>query len=113
MWPTTLLNLSSRGEKGEQTHSIPYCILNVLCFRSRPAFHPAGPENIEPSVDLATTPSSTSSYLVYRRIFQMQTSPFIAINTIVVAGIHHEVADSGDEATNVVARLVVCPPTSE
>lgn len=87
--------------------------MSHACFRSRPEFHLAGIENVEPTADSAEASSSPSSYLGYGRIFQRQTSPFIAISTIVTEGIRHEAADSGDEATPGVARLVVSPSTSE
>ncbi|KJA20595.1 hypothetical protein HYPSUDRAFT_203728 [Hypholoma sublateritium FD-334 SS-4] len=80
--------------------------------RSRPAFHPVvgEKENTESIVDPTASPAPTSSYNGYGRIFQRQTSPFIAISTIVVAGILHETADSGDEATDDIAsmRVIQC-----
>lgn len=89
-----------------------YDILTCSSSRSRPAFHPVvgEKENIESIVDPTASPAPMSSYNGYGRIFQRQTSPFIAISTIVVAGILHETADSGDEATDDIARLVPYPP---
>ena len=51
----------------------------------------------ESIVDPATSPTAPSSYNAYGRIYQRQTSPFIALSTVVVAGIRHETADSDDE----------------
>lgn len=106
MWPITLLDLFSKGveEKGKQVRSIAYCILNVVCFRSRPAFQPEVSKDIKLTVDSMTTTSSTSSYLGYRWIFQRQTTPFIPINILVVVGIRHKAVDSGDEAPDDLAR---------
>lgn len=79
-----------------------------MCFRSRPTFHLAG-DNTESTDGSTDAASPASSYHGYGRIFQRQTTPFIAISTIVVAGIRHETADSGDEATNDVPTFVFYP----
>lgn len=114
-WPLTLLNLSFKAveEKGKQVRLTAYCILNVVRFRSRPAFQPEVGENVDLTAVLTTTPSLTSTYLGYGRIFQRQTTPFISINILVVAGIRHEAADSGDDTPSDLARRVVYPCSSD
>lgn len=78
-------------------------------FRSRPAFQlDDDAESTDAPTD-APSPMSSSSYYGYGRIFQRQTSPFIAISTIVVAGIRHETADSDDEGVDDVAMFVFYP----
>lgn len=78
-----------------------------MCFRSRPAFHLA--DDAESTDGPINAPSPTSSYYGYGRIFQRQTTPFIAISTIVVAGIRHETADSDDEAIDDTPTFVFYP----
>ena len=81
-----------------------------MCFRSRPAFHQVDDsESTDGSTD---APSPTSSYYGYGRIFQRQTSPFIAISTIVVAGIRRETADSDDETADDIPTYVFSPSTT-
>ena len=101
MWPTTWLSLSFMVEKGREFDFVLKFILICFSVRPRPEFHPPVSENMAELIDdPATSTIAPSSYNAYGRIYQRQTSPFIALSTIVVAGIRHETADSDDEATD-------------
>lgn len=52
--------------------------------------------------------SPKASYLGYGRIFQRQSNPFMAITTIVVAGIRHEAAESEDEEDEAEVDVTTC-----
>ncbi len=101
MWQTTWLSLSFMVEKGREFNLILKFILTCFSVRPRPEFHPPVPQNMaESNIDQATSTTALSSYNAYGRIYQRQTSPFIALSTVVVAGIRHETADSDDEETD-------------
>ena len=101
-WPISWLSRSSLVEKGRIFVLLcpKYILICLTVIRSRPEFHPTVSDDmVELTVDPTTSPTSPSSYNAYGRIYQRQTSPFIALNTVVVAGILHETADSEDETT--------------
>ena len=110
-WPTTLYSLYFAVEKGRKNIFTVFYVLTSSSFiRSRPIFHPfATQENDTESIDPTASPTPTSSYNGYGRIFQRQTNPFTAISTIVVTGIRHETADSDDETPDDEATWVFCP----
>ena len=74
----------------------------------RPSYVLPGAEGIDKAVEPMAAESPKSSYLGYGRIFQRQSNPFMAISTIVVAGIRHEAAESEDEEAGAEVNVTMC-----